>query len=193
MTRLVVSNGIILSRRASGEADARITILTESLGLVAASARSSRREISKLRYGLEPFTTARFSFVRGKYEWKLIGVEQIARPLAAASARHRAVAGRIARLLSRLVQGEEQAPLLYRAVADGFALLASAGTSAETESIECVLVLRILFNLGYLPQTAELAPFVRDADLSLELAAEAAASRSALIRAINDSLYATGL
>ena len=72
MAKLIVTEGIVLGKRGAGEANTVVIILTETLGLLRAAARSARRERSKLRYGLEPFTIARFSFVRGKNEWKLI-------------------------------------------------------------------------------------------------------------------------
>ena len=192
MTRLEITEGVVLGKRISGEANTVIYVLTERLGLLRAAARSARKEQSKLRYGLEPFTAARFTFVRGKSEWKMIGAERISRELVLSGAKNRAAAGRIARLLTRLIQGEEPAAALFQSVSEGLTLIARADARA-LESVECVLVLRILFNLGYLPKTPELAPFVADEALSLELAAQAARSRSALIRAINESLSATGL
>lgn len=193
MTRLIVTEGVVLSKRGAGEANTLAVILTEDLGLVQAKAQSARRERSKLRYVLEPFTRGRFSFVRGKHEWKLTGAERASRGVLDAGLQNRAASGRIARLVLRLVQGEESAAPLFRVVDEGFSLLALARTKEATESVECVLVLRILFNLGYMPETPELAPFINDASLSLELASRAAASRSVLVRAINESLVASGL
>jgi len=191
--RLIVTEGVVLAKREAGEANTLAVILTEECGLVQAKAQSARRERSKLRYTLEPFTSGRYSFVRGRYEWKLVGAEKAVRELAGSGAKNRAAAGRIARLLQRLIQGEEKAPSLYRTVAEGLSLLAAPQADNQIESIECVLVLRILFSLGYLPRTPELAPFIHDENLSLELASRAAASRGVLISAINDSLYASGL
>jgi hypothetical protein len=96
----------------------------------------------------------------------------------------------------RLIQGEEPVPALYKVVSEGFIFLANAQSVDDAEAIECVLVLRILAQLGYLPERPELAPFVAPAAdqlFSLELTAQAARSRSLLIKAINESLGATGL
>lgn len=191
--RLIITEGVVLAKRGAGEANTLAVILTEDIGLVQAKAQSARRERSKLRYGLEPLAQGRFSFVRGKHEWKLIGAEQASRAILDAPSQNRSAAGRITRLIMRLVQGEEAATPLFRIMRDGFSLLAIARAKEDIESVECVLVLRILFNLGYLPNTPELAPFINDASLSLELASRAAASRSALVRAINESLSASGL
>jgi DNA repair protein RecO len=193
MHNIHVTEGIIVAKRTMGEANARVSILTEGLGLLQASARSSRVEHSKLRYGLEPLTRARFALVRGKAEWRLVGVERISHDCLPHGAPRRIRAGQVARLLLRLVQGEEPLPELYRAVREGLLFLADAANEKDAQAIECVLVLRVLAQLGYLPQTPELAPFIQDAFFSIELAAEAAKSRTFLIRTINESLQSSGL
>lgn len=189
MHKIFVTEGVVLSKRGAGEANTSVSILTNELGLVRASARSARKEISKLRYGLEPLTRARFSLVRGKHEWRLVGAERVSREFVVCGAEGRQAFGRISRLLLRLIAGEEPVPALYKTILEGFEVL-----SAEaSEAIEIVLVLRILAHLGYLPKSQELAPFTESHLFSLELAAEAARSRSLLVRAINQSLEATGL
>ncbi len=189
MHKIHVTEGVVLEKRAIGEASVRVTLLTRELGLLRASARSTRMPQSKLRYGLEVMTLARFCLVRGKYEWRLTGVEAPERALG--DSRARATAGRIAQLLLRLVTGEEPLPHLYKDVAEGLALLSSPDISTP-ESIEVVLVLRILSHLGYLPRTEALQPFV-ESEFSLDLSAKALEAKALLVRTINESLRATGL
>jgi len=193
MHKIHNTEGLVLAKRGQGEANVRIALLTEHLGLISASARSSRFERSKLRYGLEPLTRARFALVRGKAEWRLTGVEQISKDCLGKTAPRRTRSGQVARLLLRLVQGEEPLPELYRAVREGLLFLAAAASEQDAQAVECVLVLRVLAHLGYLPHTQELAPFISDSFFSIELAAEAAKSRTLLIRTINESLQSTGL
>jgi recombinational DNA repair protein (RecF pathway) len=205
MHKIYSTEGIVLAKRGHGEANVRIVLLTEGLGLISASARSSRVEHSKLRYGLEPLTRARFALVRGKAEWRLTGVEQISHDCIGVSSARRQASGRIARLLLRLVQGEEPLVELYRAVREGLLFLAAAvgeqpartaggvQSGGDAQAVECVLVLRVLAHLGYLPHMQELAPFIADTFFSVELAAEAAKSRVLLIRTINESLQQSGL
>lgn len=191
MYKIHVTEGVVLGKYLAGEASTASIIMTRELGLVRSSARSARVASSKLKYGIEPLTHGVFSFVKGKSGWRLTSVTRMRRLLP----RHvsaRATAGRITKLLLRLIHGEEIAPSLFEAVANGLALLERAGGKEEVESIECVLVLRVLFNLGYLPKTEFLAPFVEE-NLSLKLAAHAARSRSVLVKTINESLQATGL
>lgn len=186
-----ITEGIVLAKRAAGEANTLVYVMTEELGLVRAKAVSARREASKLRYGLEPLSCGRYSFVRGKQEWRLTGADDVTRELIAATPAQRRRLGQVSRLLMRLVLGSQHSPELYRLIRTGFATLAH--TEKDADSIECVLVLRILAQLGYLPELPSLAPFVESDAFTPELAAEAAASRKLLIKLINDSLQATGL
>ncbi len=193
MHRLFVTEGIVLQKRGVGEAHTLSTILTHELGLLRAKATSTRVEASKLRYGLEPLSLGRFTFVQGKYEWKLTGAEGISRELLPKLRAERVAAGRIAKLLLRLIHGPEEGRALFSTVKVGLALLAGAPTAHEAQSIECILVLRILSHLGYLPHTEALTPFVEGDFTSAELAMNAAVSRAFLIRTINESLSNTGL
>ncbi len=193
MHKIIATDGLVLAKRGVGEANTLVAILTKDLGLVRAAARSARVEQSKLRYGLETLTHGKFSLVRGRYEWKLVGAEHLSRAYLGDSPTRRRAAGRIARLLLRLIHGEEPVGDLYTTVSEGLSYLARAQTDADAESIECVLVLRVLAHLGYLPHTPEIAPFIEADFFSMELTAEVTRSRNLLIRAINESLGATGL
>ena len=190
MHQVFVTEGLVLGKRGAGESNTLIAVFTREHGLVHVVARSARKEVSKLRYGLEPLTLARFSLVRGRHEWKLTGVEQVSRELAAESAENRRRAGKVLGLLRRLVHGEEREGELYRSLVDGLREL--AGASPElADAIECVLVLRILSHLGYLPERPELAPYLSSDPYTR--VGEAALARPMLVRVINESLRATGL
>ena len=193
MHKIFVSEGIVLHKRGAGEANTTVSILTKNFGLLRATARSARFEKSKLRYGLEVFTHARFSFVRGKHEWKVIGVEKVSRDLFSSSASARAVAGRMTRLISRLVHGEEHGPALYASVREGFRFIARSHNTEEIEGAECVIVLQILSELGYIQKSPQLTPFIDYQLLSKELTAQALIVRPLLVRTINNSLAITGL
>jgi len=186
-----ITEGIVLGKRSVGEANTLVFILTRELGLVRAKATSSRREVSKLRYGLETLSRGRYTFVRGKQEWRLTGVDEVSRELLGTTPAQSKRLGQVSRLLMRLVLGAEHTPELYKTVCGGFESLAHIEQNAD--SVECVLVLRILAHLGYLPELPALAPFVEDDKFSPELALQASASRKLLIKLINDSLQATGL
>ncbi|MDB5225593.1 MAG: repair protein RecO, repair protein RecO [Candidatus Adlerbacteria bacterium] len=192
MHKIHVTEGLVLGKRGVGEANTLVSLLTEELGLVRVSARSARFEKSKLRYGLESLTHARYSMVRGKYEWKLTGVESASREFVSATPRLRQRAGKISKLLLRLIHGEEPVPAVYRTVMEGFAALARAPEEAAADAIESVVVLRIIAHLGYLPHMQALSQFI-EGEYSVELSAQALRDRALLVRTINESLSATGL
>jgi DNA repair protein RecO (recombination protein O) len=187
MHRVFATEGIVLGKRSAGEENTLVLILTRELGLVRASARAARRENSKLRYGLETLTQSKFSLIRGKYEWKITGAQDISHSLVPKTAAGRQTAGRVAKLILRLINGEEPHEEVYTTVSEGLAALARGA------DVEAVLVLRILAHLGYLPDTQELKPFIERDFFSIELAEEIAASRKLLFKTINESLDATGL
>lgn len=193
MHKLHISEGIVLGKRSVGEANVIVSILTREHGLLRAHVRSARAEKSKLRYGLEPLTSARFTFVRGRHEWRLTGAEKVSHELVGESAALRMRSGRVSRLLLRLIHGEEVSPALFETAKEGLSSLARANDAEIAESVETVLVLRILSHLGYLPNTPEIRPFVEADFFSLELAGRVAESRKLLIKTINESLSATGL
>ncbi len=191
MHQKIVTEGIVLGKRAAGEANTLAFLLTEELGLVHAVAISARKEASKLRYGLEPLSLGRYTLVRGKAQWRLTGADRVSRELLAATPAQRKRLGQVSRLLLRLVLGQEPNRELYRTAREGFLTLSRI--EANAEAYECVLVLRLLAHLGYLPELPAVDRFVKNDSFTPELAAEAAGSRALLVRLINDSLRATGL
>jgi DNA repair protein RecO len=193
MHRVFVTEAVVLGKRGVGEANTLLALLTEELGLIKASAKSTRVEHSKLRYGLETLSVARYSLVRGKHEWKLIGSERVSRELVSKSLKPRRASGRIAKLLLRLIHGEEVMPGMYEVVTEGLSSIAGAHTDEESEYIECIVVLRILSKLGYLPELPELAAFTENTSISPQLTEQAREMKPFLIRTINESLGATGL
>ncbi len=197
MHRVFVTRGLVLRKRGVGESNTLVSILTEELGLVCASARSARKEVSKLRFGLESLTLARYSLVRGRHEWKLIGVEGISHALTQASSVRRGQIGRVTRLLLRLINGEEPVGELYDTVIEGLGYLSEVEDLVDAEAVECVLVLRIMEHLGYLPFSPTLAPFLlrtsENGFISEAVVAQVKVERLTIIRAINESINATGL
>jgi len=195
MHRIVVTEGVVLGKRAVGESNTLLFLLTPELGVVRVSARSARKEVSKLRYGLEPLTMARYSMVRGRHEWKLTGVEAVSRACNPTHSLLRVRAGKVSRLVLRLVHGEERSILLYTAVRDGLHALANTAPE-DGEALECILVLRILACLGYVAPSEDLLPLLhapKEAFVTPHTLSAAHSMRTILVRTINASLAATGL
>lgn len=155
---------MVLSERPLREADRIYTIMTRDLGLVQATALGVRKESSKLRGNIEPFSLSSISLVRGREHWRATSAEfmqnissspTVLRPLA---------------LLEKLVQGEAPHPELFDVVEE--AVLSSG---PYDEVFETRLVSEILFHLGYLKKE----------DLTLD--------KKALIKAINEGIQTSHL
>lgn len=153
----------MLSEKAFQEADRVYNILTRDLGLIRASAIGVRKESSKLRGALEPFSLSLVSLVRGKEYWRITSA-QILKPIGVTPSLAKPFS-----LLEKLVQGEEAHPELFDTIE-------SAISSTDfNETFEINLVAQILHKLGYL----------REEDLGLE--------KKELIKAINDGLQVSQL
>ena len=161
---IYTTKGIVLSFQPLWENDRVYNILTRDLGLLRATVLGARKESSKLRGNLEPYSLVQVSLVRGKEYWRATSGEFIskisvspfvARPLS---------------LIEKLVQGEMASPELFSAVEE--ALFSDV---PRDEMFEVALVSKILFNLGYL----------KESDLNLD--------KKSLIAAINSGLEASHL
>ena len=161
---IYTSRGIVLSERPMREADRIYTVMTRDLGLVRALATGVRKEPSKLRGNIEPFSLSAVSFVKGREYWRLTSAELIQR-ISSAPAMARPLA-----LLEKLIQGESSNPELFSAVEE-----AVLSTEPYNEIFEANMVSKILFHLGYLKKS----------DMTLD--------KKDLIIAINNGLQASHL
>ncbi len=156
MYHLYHTDALILGSEPEGEGSRRFALLTRDCGLVSAFATSVREERSKLRYGLSDLSFSAVTLVRGKESWRVVGAvleknlakdfQDIPETILLCS--------RIARLLRRLVTGEEKNERLFEVVREGFGSLTATPGPAIAE-VEIVLVLRILYLLGYLAPRRE--------------------------------------
>jgi recombinational DNA repair protein (RecF pathway) len=134
---------------------------------VRATAQGSRKEQSKLRGHIEPFSLAHVSLVRGKEHWRATSAEFIQ------SISSVAIVARPLALLEKLVQGESPHPELFDAVEQAINYLAVSPPSDEIFEIR--LVSQILYHLGYLKKE----------DLNLD--------KKDLINAINEGIQVSHL
>jgi DNA repair protein RecO len=169
-------------------------ILTKDFGLIGASAQGVRLLKSKLRYALQPYAYCRFAFVRGKDMWRITGVEELDNVYRALrdSSEKLAPALRVFALLKRLLHGEEGNAYLYTSVEEAFHYLKNAKED-EARDVECILVMRILYALGYMGSHSELKPFVVSPYLTDGLVLQIAPVRKKILTEINRSLHESQL
>lgn len=192
---IYTTRGIILSARPIREADRLYSILTRELGLVYARALGVRKEVSKLRSGLEPISLSDISLVKGQAHWRLTSSKLDTSLLTMERSKKR-IALSLARalaLLGKLVQGEEKHPELFDAVEQIFIFAKSEVVLNEDAiAIELILVSRILFHLGYLSERDVPSGFIKDV-LNREILEVAVKQKKMIIKAINDGLEAANL
>ncbi len=196
MYHLYHTPAFVVGSSPRGEGSKVFSLFTRELGLLRATATSVREERSKLRYGLQDFSYSEVTLVRGKEFWRLARAEP--RFSVATELRGRVSAlymfGRIFRLLERLLAGEEKNEQLFTAVLESMRFVSGASEVKRVEGVEVVLVLRILYLLGYLAPREEFGSFLRDFnrwdDTVIE---EALLCKSLALSHINESLRQTQL
>lgn len=193
--RIYHTDAIVLASFPKGDADRVYDLYTRELGAVRGEARSIRREASRLRYTLQTFSRAEVDLLRGKHGWRI----STARPIDShrdiwEDPMRRAVLASIARLLRRLVQGEDADPALYAVILRELELL--AGTPVETAALrsrECVALVRVLSVLGYWDVSGPWGYLVPPSTDEASVLAQMRPTERALIAEINRVLKETHL
>ena len=145
------AEGVVLHRRALGEADRAVTLFTREHGKVRASARGTRKTASRLAGRLEPFTHARFLLARGR---SLDVIAQVDVIHAFAGLRgvllRSAYASYVAELVDRFLPERDAQDGVFELVLDTLDALDRAGED-EVEVQALWFALRLTSDLGYRP------------------------------------------
>lgn len=154
MHHIYETNAFILKNTPQGEADAFLSIFTEDLGLIFASAQGIRYEKSKLRFATQKLSYCRVSLVRGKGMWRLTNAVPVEDNFRGLDYEIVLAISRILKLLERLVIGESCDHKLFSVVYSGINFLKKIQNEKDFNKdqildIEAVIVLRILNRLGY--------------------------------------------
>jgi DNA repair protein RecO (recombination protein O) len=182
---------IVLSSHDSGEANRYISLFTKEMGLVKAVARSVREEKSKLRYSLQNFSFTNATLVRGREVWRITGAEE-------RYSLHNELredreklftATQILNLLQRLVHGEEKNDYLFETLSDGLGYLRGNNMDeADLKNFEHLMILRILYSLGYIAKKEQFDELLQATFVDEELLKKTQIVRKKIILAINNAL-----
>jgi DNA repair protein RecO len=190
--------GFVLKSFPRGEGNQSFALFTRELGLVQASATSVREERSKLRYGLQECSLSELTLVRGKESWRITGaslLESVCHTFSSSPV-HLQMFARVFRLLLRLLAGEEKNERLFDTLVEActYAGERHAQNAKAHADIEVVLVLRILYLLGYLAPRNEFRTVLSDSSKwSDSLLSDTRMFRTLALRDINQSLKASQL
>jgi DNA repair protein RecO len=186
------TEALVLCNAPSGDSNRFLDFFSKDLGFVRAIAQSARRERSKMRYGLQEYTHAHVALVRGRLNWRVTGVQEIENfYYRGEDANVHILIAKITSLLRRLLHGEEKNESLYIAVLEFFQHITSNTIQKKyVTSIESLVVLRILFHLGYIGGYEDL---LANNEFSEDLLEVVSKKQTTIIKAINSALQESQL
>ncbi len=184
------TEAVVLAQSCVAEHDTFAVLYTKDFGLVYARAAGARKEHSKMRGALHLGALTTVSLVKGKAGWRLAGAQNNSLTL---SAEDTHVFARAARLVRRLVVGEEANEYLYTNLRSFVETLLT--TQGERGALELIAVARILYGLGYVSAEAlREAPAVLATDtITQEGVSYASEKRRVLLEAVNNAIAASQL
>lgn len=184
------TEAFILGSTPRAEASKLVRMFTSELGLVFAVAQGVRFDKSKLRYVIQDYSFAHVSLVRGKEVWRLTSArEETATPMLTNENRPAILTfTRIFSLVGRMVGEGEKNTQLFAILKEAREFLQNSTFTQELLSdAECIIVLKILHNLGYVAEKADLTAFIID-PLSENLVLQMTATRKLALSTVNNAL-----
>ncbi|MBP7006863.1 MAG: DNA repair protein RecO [Candidatus Pacebacteria bacterium] len=192
MHHIYHTKGVILSSRNFGEAGRYYHILTNDLGLIFVSAQGVRKMESKLRYVLQDGSYINVDLIRAKDFWKVTTASKRSGLDGIVKDRNKFhMFCNIGRLLKRLLPGEEINEELFSDFIKGLKILETS-KEEEINNIEVMIVLRILYHLGYIGEDG-IANNLTKSPLEKDLVFEVSKKRANILREINKALRETQL
>jgi DNA repair protein RecO (recombination protein O) len=158
------TEALILASYPKGEANVAYLLLTKDMGVFYAVAQGVRLEKSKLRYSLQDFSFARIDLVRGKDVWRITSATILETfPQVYKTEQGMRFLAHTAKLIKRLVRGEVSHPSLLPDTLTALRFFNQPTIDpALYTPVSFVLFLRILRELGYVPQKPEISPYLSE-------------------------------
>ncbi len=193
MHHIYHTEGFILESKNLNEANKYYHILTRDLGLVVASAQGIRKISSKLRFVLQDFSYVKIDFVRGKDFWRITSASKTNKLDSLIKKEGiLPVIFNLSKLLKRLLPGENVDEILFSDFIAGLSFLENEKEQKNFFLIEAIIVLRVLYFLGYVGEEYLIKNFVlmqyEEIDMSL-----VEKDKTIIIKTINTLLKETHL
>lgn len=194
MNHIYTTKAFIIKSQPTGEANKLYFLLTRDLGFIIASAQGIRLDKSKLKGHLTDFSLVNISVVRGKSMWRIIGVDTIQQNIFKNNKQEMLVLKNISSLLLRLLHGEDKNEELFNVIEYFHSfLLKNRISSNELQSLETIIVSRILYQLGYFKKDFGLSGIIHTNNISEEMLNSFNDKRREVIKEINNALNDTSL
>lgn len=137
---------VILQARNYQESNKLLIMYTRDFGLLYIAAQSLRSAHSKMKYHTLVYSLVDIDVVRGKDLWRLTGIHQRVSSLSFVEKEWYPLLEKLASLLVRLIPGEEPHPEVWYELGRLYMLIEQ---DSFHESIEYIIITRILHHLGY--------------------------------------------
>ena len=183
------TKGIVAYGMNEGDDSRRVWVFTEDFGLISAKVQGSRKSISRLRLGTQDFSSGSFSLVKGKMGWRLVGANidsNFFEDLRFSKSRL-SIAKNVLSFINKNIGMEEENKPLFKMILDFFCFLKSTDES-KGPLAECLIMLRIIHNLGFLKHDPELSPHLSMSDLNDNELKLVAPKKKKMIELINESM-----
>lgn len=190
--RVYTTKGVVLKKKTSGEQNSILYLLTQNLGLIIVSARSTRSAHSKLKGLVEDYSYGDFSLVKGKNGWRLTNVSQEGNFFFEAEEYSRKTIAQISSILIKMIQGEVVQPEIFGCVLGGYKFL----TKTDLENVylaEILIVLRVMNLLGYVEGGEGVQGLVLDNSFDEGVLQKVSASKIEIVGIINKAIKASQL
>lgn len=160
MYEIYTTPAYILSSVTQGDSDLYVRFYTRDLGFVGAVVSAARKEISKHRYSIQPYSFVSLSLVKGKRGFRVTGLEHQKHLALGKPEFTKKSVTYITKLLLLLIHGQEKDHEFYDLLRVLFDELISTSMSSHEDSVgsdggprrtvfEIYMVVRILKHLGY--------------------------------------------
>ncbi|MDD4803960.1 MAG: recombination protein O N-terminal domain-containing protein [Candidatus Pacebacteria bacterium] len=194
MHNIYTTKAIIIKSISVGEANKLYLLLTKDLGFIKATAQGVRLVKSKLRYSLQDFYCVNISLVRGKEIWRITSVQNTRQIKIIGNLKKISVIKDIFALLLRLIHGEEKNEKLFECIETFYNFIFDNSLNEEElKDLETLVVLRILYNLGYFKKIEKFISYCDSSNISLLMLRDFNNIRKQAILEINLSLKETHL
>ncbi len=186
------TEAFVMSTRNTGEADKTFNLFTKDFGVIRAKAMGIRKMESRLRYFVQDFKYIDASLVKGKTFWRLVSARPIhdlnSRKSLQTSSRIRSL-----QLLAKLAPEEEPHTELFDELVTAFQFTSATHPAiTDMESIEALIVLKILSALGYWGD-ADVLDGLAKSPFNVDTLARLTSVKKSIIKELNKSLAATQL
>lgn len=188
MHHIYHTEGIILGSRNFKEASKYFYILTRDLGLVYAEAEGIRKITSKLRFVLQDFSYVKVDLVKRKNIWRITSalktneLDFIKKDFVKLK-----VLSNFNKLLIRLLPEQENNENLFLDFKEGLKTFEKIESREDLKNIEIIIVLKILYNLGYLNNEKIFSNSIHS-PIQNELLLNIAKNKTTILKQINKAL-----